>query len=174
MFDDDEDLNIPPSLTMEISPTTITYTAREMAHYIAAEAARQVVSSLEKKVKEDFRGLLNQAVLERVGPVVQECMDAPIQKTNSYGEPVGSTLSMRELILESAQKYLGESVNRSGYPERGSGTQSRAEHFIAKVIDEQLGYAMKKQIEDAVKKAIEEARTRVAAVIAPLLANIKL
>jgi hypothetical protein len=123
---------------------------------------------LERVINHDrgsgYQGLLTQVreiraevIREAVRPQVEEAIAAPVQKTNSYGDPIGEPTSLRDLIVAEARKAVNEPADR--YSSRGGS-------FLQQAIEK----AVKDALADEIKSAVEAARKGVAGEIGKTVA----
>lgn len=74
-------------------------------------------------------------VEEHLRVELQKTFEAPFQRVNSIGEPVGEPTTVREMIVEYAKNYWNEKVDSQGKPGSHYGrNQTRAEWQAGQVI----------------------------------------
>ncbi len=107
--------------------------------------------------------MLDAAVIERITPMLDAAFEAPIQKTNQYGEPqAGKTTTLRELVIESAQSQMTRRTDRYGNGK--SVLETALEAITAAAIANEL------KVEIAAAKA--KVRAQVAAIMAEAVAKV--
>lgn len=83
---------------------------------VAAIIAKNVMAHPDyRSLQERVTALRDEEIREQLRPIVAEALQKPIQKTNSYGSPVGQPTTLTELIMESVTKYWNpNSTDRYG------------------------------------------------------------
>ena len=108
---------------------------------------------LRERVLEIRKDVIREVLL----PVVEEAVTGTFQKTNSYGEPVGPQITMRQVIAEEAQKMMtqpADSYNR----EKGT--------VLQVMVRQEVQAALGNEIRDAVKQAREQVATEIGQMVA--------
>jgi hypothetical protein len=120
--------------------------AEKIADGILKEMDREWRQDLFTRVREERKNLIH----ERLEPILDEAMKAPIKRTNEYGEPmIGKELTMRELIVDEAHKIITSKPIRSGY--------GGSETILQKTIREEIKQAFAAELSaelQAAKKAM--------------------
>ena len=118
-------------------------------------------SGLKKRVEQ----IRDEAILAAIEPVIAEALAKPLQKTNSYGEPVGSETTLRDLIMERVRKTLGISTEDSY-------RNGRYEHSttLEKLVRAQVDAAIHEEIAEAVKAVKDEVPKQLGASIGDTVA----
>ena len=99
-----------------------------------------------RSLRESVINIRDQIIREKVDPIIEEALISQIQLTNSYGEPKGKPVTLRELIVAEAAKELSR-------PTRGS--HGSSETLLTKTIREQTGIALTRELGEATKEAKE-------------------
>lgn len=104
--------------------------------------AKEIAEDLKKD--KDYPGLArrvkeirDEEIRALIRPTIEAAIQAPIQKTNTYGEPTGQTTSLTELIVHEAQKYLTTPADQYN---RDRGT------VLQKMVREEIGAAFKREL----------------------------
>lgn len=97
-----------------------------------------------KSLKDEVQKIRAEMVREALRPLVAEAIAAPVQKTNTWGEPSGEPVTMRELILEETRKLVREPADSY---HRDQGT------VIQKMVRDEVRAALLKDIKDTVLRA---------------------
>jgi len=119
---------------------------------IADLVAAQITERLSKEdawggLRKRASEIRAEAIREAVRPQIEEAIAKPIQKTNSYGEPVGEPTTLRELIIDEARKAVNEPVDKYA---RDKGT------FLTQAVKREIQAALSAEIADAVKQARQQ------------------
>lgn len=109
---------------------------------------RDIYSPLSSTV----RNIREELIRQKLEPVIQEALEASIQRTNTYGEACGKTVTLREHIVEESRKILKE-VRGDSY-DRNRGT------LLQRILREQVDSVFKKELLEEINAA--KASTRAA------------
>lgn len=143
---------------------------------VIGEAARLLVNqakagrdSLFDSLTARVRALRDEQIRLALAPVIQEALDGPIQKTNSFGEPLtGQTTTLRDEILTEARSMLKATSVRSDL-------RSQEASPLQKIIRDEVGSALTKELKaevDAAKAEVLAAvREKGAEVLASTIAS---
>jgi hypothetical protein len=121
--------------------------------------ARQLVERFARQ--DTYRGLVervqkirDEEIRAQLAPQITEALEAPIRRTNSYGEITGrDTTTLREVIVDEARKWLN-SKKDDGYGRTSNATNLQA--MIRKAVED----SFQAEIADAVKAAREAVVTQ--------------
>lgn len=140
------------------------YTSGEAT--VATLVAQQITAHLIKD--EQWRSLRDrmleiraEVIREALTPVVEKTLTESFQKTNSYGEPVGGQISMRQVIADEAKKLMTQSADTYN---RDKGTLLQV--MVRKEVEAALG----SEIRDAVKAARQQVSDEIGAMVAKSVA----
>lgn len=126
------------------------YEPMPLEEAVVAEAGRAIAAKLEREIREEMRYSVKTEVQEALraalGPMVSEALDQAIQPTNSYGEAKGEPVTLREVIVKTAKEELRDARSRDGYG-------SRKENLVQEIIRKEVGAALAKELNDAIKDA---------------------
>lgn len=85
-----------------------------VADMVADRIAARVAATEEfRELRKRVTVIRDEMIREKLEPVLAEVMDAPIRKTNGFGEPTGEPVTMRELVVESARELLSQRDRRN-------------------------------------------------------------
>jgi len=141
-------------------------TYRDEPETLADVVAAQIALALQKD--EEFKtlrarvlDLRNEEIREQVKPIVAAAIAAPVQRTNSYGSPVGEPVPLTELIVKEARDVL---TKRDGY-----GRDSLT--LVQKIIRDEVDRAIKHELADIVAEEKAKVVAAVRAKAADLIAT---
>ena len=126
---------------------------QEGTRTIADLVAEMIVNRLQRdtswpSLREKFLEIRTEEIRKAVRPQIEEAVAAPIQKTNTYGEPVsGQTTTLREVIVEEARKAVNAPADRHGYDRQT---------FLQKTVAEEVRKALQAEIASAVTAARQQ------------------
>lgn len=112
--------------------------------------------TLRKRVTE----IRDEEIRAQVTPMITEAVARPVQKTNTYGEPIGEATSLREVVIDEARKILqgtkGDSYNRK----EGLGRQ-----LIREMVEKELRTELTEVIKEERQKVVNAVRAQAAELI---------
>jgi hypothetical protein len=130
--------------------------AEKLAEKIFAESSREQHASMREKVT----GERSRMIREKLEPILTAAMQGEIFETNSYGERVsGAPITLTELIVKEARKAMAP---RTGYNQKPT--------VLEKVVDDAVGAALTKELNEAIGAAKAEMVKAVRAKAAEFLA----
>ncbi|QDY06126.1 hypothetical protein FJK98_02250 [Micromonospora sp. HM134] len=93
---------------------------------------------------------------------IATAMTAPIQRTNTFGAPMGEPTTLTELVIAEAKSYLTRKVDDS-YRSNG---QTVVQKFIAEAVDKAIKKELAEAIADEKAKVVAAVRAKAADLIA--------
>jgi hypothetical protein len=133
---------------------------RTVGDLVAKEIVDRIIANRDshwQTLRERVRDIRAELIREAVQPAIEEAVARPIVKTNSYGEPVGESTTLRELIVEEARKICREPADKYRR-EQGS--------ILTKLVADEVRKALDAEIKDAVKQAREQVSTEIGSLVA--------
>lgn len=139
--------------------------ARLVTQHDSWGGAKDIVDKIRREV-----------IRDRVTKEVEKAFAEPIQKTNSYGEPVGQAVTLRELIMAEVQAFFTKGVARDrngnysepGYRDKG---RPRAGWIITDIVNETAGKDVAKMVAAERDKALDALKDGIASTIAEAVKN---
>jgi hypothetical protein len=106
------------------------------------EVAKRITAKLTKDeeypgLRKRFLQIRDEEIRAALRPIVDETIAGPLQKTNSYGEPVGETTTLRALIMAETEKLLRTKADSYGRD---------SETVLGKFVREQIAHAFTKEL----------------------------
>lgn len=128
-------------------------------------------NALQKQVREAVAVLVRERIDAAIAAEVEALVSKPIQKFDTFGNPVGAPVSVEEIVRLGAQQFLTEPVDRDGKPVRDSYTtkDSRIGWMVKKIVVQGLA----KDIEEHAKAARAEVTKRAQQAAAAVIAGVK-
>ena len=136
----------------------------------AALVVKRVVDTSEgddarRELFRQVRAVRSEEIREAVKPTIAEALSAAIQKTNTYGEPVGEPTTLRELILDEARDILTKArPNQDGY-----GRRRQESNVITELIKAEVEKAFATELRAEIKDEADRVRALVRAQAAEVL-----
>ena len=152
-------------------PITVTFDVNTMAverhdgydfglvGVIAPMVAERIVKTISagnewSGLAQRIRDIRDDEIREQLRPAIVETLAASIQMTNAYGEPVGKTATLREVVAETGRKMLAE-------PQRDRNGYGTSETLVRRLIREEVEAAFGREL----KAALDEAKTEIRAAV---------
>ena len=122
---------------------------------IVREAVRQLFDALRRDLEQTITNQLDEQIRKQLAEILTDIVETPIQKTNSYGEPRGEPVSLRERIIKHAEDWLQEAVDEQGKTKsyHRDKTMPRAEWMTKRAVRSQLYKLYHERIAEAVQQA---------------------
>ena len=124
---------------------------KTIADLIAGQITDRLVKDSDRwqKLTRKVAEIRNEVIREQVTPAVEEALNGPIHKTNSYGEAVhGQATTLRELIADEARKALTAPADPHSYRDNTT--------ILQKVVRDEVKAALAEQITQTVKEVREQ------------------
>lgn len=126
---------------------------KTVADLVADRIATKVAGSPEfTELRKRVTAIRDEMIRAKLEPVLTEAMQAPIRKTNWYGEPTGEVLTMRELIVESARDVFAK-------PDRSGRNQAS---WLTNFIYDEVRGLFEKELKAEMKEAKEKLKKQIA------------
>ena len=126
------------------------------------------------KLQKDIQARVQEKVDERLNAAVADAVSSlltkPIQKFDTFGNPVGEARTIEGIVRDGAETFLTETVDSSGRPARDAygNKQTRLEWLVQQTVVSGLAKDMKTEAEKVraalVKRASEAAGAALAGV----------
>lgn len=147
-YDEDGDLVGGATLAGAVVQKLVAQAAREPYH-----------SDLTNRVQT----IRDEEIRAAVAPAIEAALSTPFRRSNGYGEPKGEPITMREYIVEIAQKWMNE---RSG-----SGYSSDKGSNLEVLVRSHVEAAFKAEIAEAVKAAREAVTAQIGGSISKVVTD---
>lgn len=162
-------------MQMNVTIDMEEYTEISLADQIACEVARTYIGqsvreNIKAKVEAAVKAEIDEGIKGKVDAILEEMISKGVPKTNNWGEPTGEMVSVRDSIIQQADRFMKEKVNSRGEKEdyHNSG-MNRVDWYIKKYAQDGLDKAIKAQI-DAIKgEAVNSVKDTVAKLMAEKL-----
>lgn len=110
---------------------------------------RTLTDKFEAQAQKQLHEALKSSIETKATELVEAAVNAPIRKTNTWGEPVGEPTSLRDMIDQKVKEFLGSRID-SGY------TGSHPRTFIQNMVGKQVEASMQKEFAAAIQQGKEE------------------
>ncbi len=133
---------------------------RRAAKRAAADAATTVRDTVKAAVEKAVAAEIDAAVKKEVRAIAERVFSEPVRKTDSYGQPKGEAKSMREWLTDEARAGLSRKVDYKGEPDNGYGSDKKT--FLEWALSSIAENWLRKNFNEDLKKAVEDAHARIA------------
>lgn len=121
-----------------------------LADRVAEQLVRQARQNDEdwKTLRKRILSIRDEEIRKLVLPAITEAFEKPIQKTNTYGEPYGEPVTLREVVVEEARRIL-----------KGAGSNSlsdRDKPLARQLINQMVVKELRAELADAIKAEREK------------------
>lgn len=118
---------------------------------IGERVAQMLLARFESDARKAAKARIDALIQERMVAIVDEALNGEVQRTNEWGEKVGTPTTVRALAVKTANEWLNEPADRYN---RDKGT--RGQKYIAEAVDR----ALKEDLDGALKAARAEITQR--------------
>ena len=122
---------------------------------IVQQASNHLYDKLKNELLRDIRFELTTRIQNDVAEMLINLRKFPVQKTNGHGSPVGEPAMLPDLVVSEAVSWLEKRVGRNGYEKQYNSdtTQTRVEFLIRKIVQEEIGGALKQFLIEKIEAA---------------------
>lgn len=118
---------------------------RTVAELVAEQIVERVVrDDRYPRLKDRVTAIRDEEIRAAIKPAIEQAVNRPIKKTNTYGEATGQETTLSEVIVDEARKYMKEPADAY---RREQGT------VLQKLVRAEVQKAFETEIADAVKQA---------------------
>jgi hypothetical protein len=143
----------------------ITLADAVVAKLVAQAAEQPDYRTLKKRVAE----IRDEEIRAAIAPAIAKAWEAPIVKTNQWGEPTGQPTTLRDLVVDEAKKVLSGWTDRSGSWPRESAPL--AQLLVHKMVETELRKELSEVIKEEREKVVAAVRAQAADLIAEAVAK---
>ena len=136
---------------------------RDLASHVAVILARQ----LRKEMTDVVRDTVKEVAQEQVAGIIADLMAEGFQMTNTFGEPSGERVTMRELVVGEVKGQLERRVNRNGH--KAETYDRDALPYVQYVAANAAREALNGELNEATKTAVAEVKAKVTNLVAEQL-----
>lgn len=138
------------------------YDGEDMEDKLLSIAVHKLLADrdLHREFTARVKGLTDEMIKAEIGPMIRDHINAPIQQTDSFGNPRGEPVTMESLILKSADEFMTKDV--SGYRE---GRRTQLQQFIDESVSRLIKSELSKEMRKAKDEVYEAVKQEAAAVV---------
>lgn len=134
---------------------------------LAGEVARQLAARLEDEMRSVVRDTVKEVAGQKVSEIVDDVVNGEVSRTNQWGEKVGEPITLRALLVDQVKEQLTRKVNYRGEPVSGYDRDGRT--YLAWVAGNAAQEALRGELADATKAAVDEVKAKVTGLVAEQL-----
>lgn len=82
-----------------------------LAETVVALAVNKLVELSEKATKVEIKSGVSETIQKKLDTIIEDVINSQFRLTNSYGEPKGEPITLRQLMVDQAKKYFEEVVS---------------------------------------------------------------
>jgi histone H3/H4 len=116
---------------------------------VVAKLVRNLTEKFEAQARQQLHAALAGAIEAKATELVETAVQAPIRKTNTWGEPVGEPTTLRDMIDAKVKEFLNARID-SGY------SRTSPQSFIQNLVGKQVAAEMEKEFKDSIQKGKEQ------------------
>lgn len=139
----------------------ITYLSEDAFSVVVQEAKTKAALAIEQRVN----ALLDELLTEKINNLLN---NKGFQPTDKYGNPKGEPLTLENVAIQAAEKFLNDKVDQYGKPSE-YGRMLRIEWYVQKYAVEGLETKIKKEIEAIKSESVQKAQSVISELIAKKL-----
>lgn len=106
----DLDTVIAKTVAFDEDGDAYTTGERRLGDAIVLQLVERIVrdNAYGNAIRDRVQRIRDEEIRAAVQPIIADAVAAPVQKTNSYGEPIGAASTMREVVIDQVRKFLEE------------------------------------------------------------------
>jgi hypothetical protein len=132
---------------------------------VIKEAANQLVKQYGREAQTSIGHVINEVVTEEVRKVVQAAMAQPIQRTTRWGEPIGDSTTILELVREKIDEFVTAKPGRR----EEFGRQRTEANNLGELVEDTVRKMLTHELSAQVKQARELVAKKAQEVLAEML-----
>jgi hypothetical protein len=142
---------------------------------IIESAARQLVDKITRdadwgSTRDAVLKIRRDIITEAVTPSVMAALEAPLRRTNTYGEPFGVESTMREILTEEATR-IAQAQLKMGDRFNSSGSKTAMEKVLSECVAATIEKELRMTMEDAKKTVRDKVATSTSEVLAKAITD---
>lgn len=148
------------------APIETPQTLEDVIFELAAQCvADRVQRSETRDLSTTARAILTEHLHAAMGPIVEEALTQAVQRSNTWSEPKGEPLTLREVIVREAKMYLSTPQGTRSRSSFGRDGETPVQSFIR----EEVAKAVKADLTEAMDEARAQVREAVVGQASALL-----
>lgn len=135
---------------------------------------QQVDAECNNRINNQMANIEN-AVSDKLNDIMDAFFDEPRDVTDKYGDVIKKGVTVRETLKKACDEFMNQSLDSSGKPTKSSWDikyNTRVDYIVAKSIDHDMEWAIKKAVEDVTKNLKNKIAEEVKKQMGDKLANI--
>lgn len=140
----DEDGNLDDAICDQIVSAVVSK---------VSDATSKQLQERASKVFEERLMAMEESVSDRLNKMMEEFFSTPKDITDRWGEIKREGVTVKQLLGEACDSFMSQSLDADGKPASGYGVKykTRVDYIVAKSIDHNMEWAIKKAVDDVTK-----------------------
>lgn len=140
----DEDGNLDDAICDQIVSSVVSK---------VSDATTKQIQEKANKIFEERLNAVEASVSDRLNEMMDEFFSKPKDITDSWGETKRKNVTVKQLLSEACDSFMSQPLDENGRPASGYGVKykTRVDYIVAKSIDHNMEWAIKKAVDDVVK-----------------------
>lgn len=140
----DEDGNLDDAICDQIVSSVVSK---------VSDATTKQIQEKANKIFEDRISTIESSISDRLNEMMDEFFSAPKDITDCWGETKRKGVTVKQLLGEACDSFMSQSLDADGKPASGYGVKykTRVDYIVAKSIDHNMEWAIKKAVDDVIK-----------------------
>jgi hypothetical protein len=157
-------------MKFNISVETSSEDEIDLIHIIGDRIAESFKEdySIKDIAEKEWREKLSARIDKKLDALItEEFFNKCCQKTNGYGEPIGKSITLVELMLEHAKEFMNQKVDKNGSSDRydSDKTLTRLQYQMKTYVESQVSCLVKIEADKLVGESKETAKQIIADLI---------
>lgn len=94
------------------------------------------------ELRNQYMDVRREALRDQLAPIIEQVMAEPFRKTNSYGEPTGQPVTLRELVIAEVRNVMNSPADKYASPSKGSVIEQAVRKEVKALFDKEIGEAV--------------------------------
>lgn len=140
----DEDGNLDDAICDQIVSSVVSK---------VSDATTKQIQERANKIFEERLNTMEASVSDRLNKMMEEFFSTPKDITDKWGDVKRRGVTIKQLLSEACDSFMSQSLDVDGKPTSGYGVKykTRVDYIVAKSIDHNMEWAIKKAVDDVTK-----------------------
>lgn len=162
----DDEYNLDEEIKETIVNSVVNKVQDRLVQQVDTECNNRINSQLAN---------IETAVSDKLNGIMDAFFDEPRDVTDKYGDVIKKGVTVRDTLKKACDEFMNQSLDGSGKPTKSSWDikyNTRVDYIVAKSIDSNMEYAIKRAVEDVTKNLKNKISEEVKKQMGDKLANI--
>lgn len=167
-INDGQQVDVAANGEIQITIKRLPISEADIVRGVCRHFADRLTPLINERLDEITESAFTEAVNREAEKMLTALLTAPQRKTNSWGEPTGDVITMREYLADRFEKYMQQTVDREGRTSNDSYNRTRRSQWLIDTLGEKVVLEAAKVEVEKVRKAAE---SQISAAVANFIAN---